>query len=78
MSRCDPNSRRARTDTFAPPDPPRECECWHCGQRFMSSDMQWGRKEGMWSATPIWWCPTPLCSGAGFGFDVHPVKEASQ
>jgi hypothetical protein len=35
--------------------------------------MVYGDKAGCSADTGIWWCPTPGCDGAGFGFDVVAV-----
>ncbi|MFA9479917.1 hypothetical protein ACERK3_16660 [Phycisphaerales bacterium AB-hyl4] len=62
------------TDPFRPPAIPTEVVCIHCQQEYESYLIQWqertadnGRREGCWA------CPTPGCSGKGFGFDIFPI-----
>lgn len=71
----DRNSKRAKRDTFGPPAEAVEVYCLHCGLEYSSDDMIWGTKEGVHSLTPLWWCATPWCDGAGFGKDLFPVKK---
>lgn len=68
------DSKAARGDIFAPPATAVPVKCNHCGLSYSSADMVWGTKEGVRTAGPIWWCPTKLCDGAGFGYDVFEVK----
>lgn len=66
-------------DMFAPPKRPVPVHCWHCGKRYRSDKMAWGRKVGMIAGIsedePLWWCPTPKCDGAGFRHDIWPDSE---
>ena len=71
----DPASQEAQSDQFRPPTQPVDASCRHCGVSFRSDAMIWGAKEGCRSVGPIWWCPTPLCDGGGFGFDIFPTKK---
>lgn len=66
----DGTSPEAREDSFAPPVEPVAVVCVHCGKGYMSDRMVWGTKEGMRATSPLWWCPTDNCDGAGYGFDV--------
>jgi hypothetical protein len=50
-------------DPFAPPEPPREVICLHCGEVFMSSEMR--RSSGLWVCMN--W---ETCGGAGYGWDI--------
>ena len=61
-------------DPMAPPREPCECWCLHCERTFMSSGMWFQRVVGARDGFPgFWMCPTPNCSGAGFGFDIFPT-----
>ena len=71
----DPSGEEARSDAMRPPDLAVQSKCLHCGKVFSSSSMIWGTKEGVRALGPIWWCPTPLCDGAGFGYDIFPVAQ---
>lgn len=57
-------------DPFRPPAVPVMVRCLHCGAVFMSSEMVYERR----GRDTLWWCKNPLCGGAGFRFDLHPVK----
>lgn len=61
-------------DPFGPPEVSVEVECLHCGQQYQSHLIEWrietsadGDLHGFWC------CPTPDCSGKGFGFDILPT-----
>ena len=61
-------------DPFHPPEVPTEVGCLHCGKEYDSYLIEWrvetdaaGEKHGFWC------CPTPGCSGMGFGFDILPT-----
>jgi hypothetical protein len=61
-------------DPFGPPEVSIEVECLHCGQQYDSYLIEWriatdaeGKQHGFWC------CPTPGCSGMGFGFDILPT-----
>ena len=65
------------SDPFRPPEIPTEVSCLHCGSEYDSSLMEWrvqtnvdGKSHGFWC------CPTPDCSGMGFGFDILPTDPA--
>ena len=65
-------------DQFAPPRTPIEVHCLHCGLRYDSRLVAWGRKNGMQIAGGImdpclWWCPSPACDGGSFGHDIYPI-----
>lgn len=74
-------------DGFEPPAEPAEVECWHCGDRYQSSEMRLRYKprmqgavvsalgNGFRSLSPLWWCKNADCDGGGFGHDIHPVKK---
>jgi len=72
-----PTSQRAKKDSLGPPEQSVLCKCWHCGEQYQSSKMFYGHKEGIVTLnnTPLWWCPTEDCDGAGFRFDIHPVEN---
>jgi len=70
----DKNSKEAREDSFAPPEKPTQSRCIHCDEEFTTDKMIWGTKVGVRAVGPVWWCPTPRCDGAGFGFDVFQVE----
>src|SRR5438034_5453442 len=62
------------TDAMAPPLEPCECYCLHCGRTFLSDGMWFQRVVNAKDGFPgFWMCPTPNCSGAGFGFDIFPT-----
>ena len=61
-------------DPFRPPEVPTEVSCLHCGREYDSYLIEWrvetdaeGKQHGFWC------CPTPGCSGIGFGFDILPT-----
>lgn len=58
-------------DPFRPPTVPAQVLCLHCGESYLSSEMVCENRFGQ----ALWWCKTPGCSGAGFGFDIHQVKR---
>ena len=64
----------ASSDPFGPPAEPCECVCLHC-QRLVDSDRMWYQRvvNGPPGSAGFWMCPTPNCSGAGFGMDLHPT-----
>jgi hypothetical protein len=73
-------------DGFGPPPEPCRVTCWHCGEKYNSSEMKREyrpRSQGAMSEAvgngfsridPLWWCRNGDCDGAGFGHDIHPVK----
>jgi hypothetical protein len=71
---CDPQG-----DPFGPPAVPTEVACLHCGEQYDSYLIEWrietgadGKQHGFWC------CPTPGCSGRGFGFDIFSTDPAYQ
>ena len=61
-------------DPFGPPEISVEVGCLHCRQTYDSYLIEWrvrtdvdGNQHGFWC------CPTPGCSGMGFGFDILPT-----
>src|SRR3954471_15810469 len=71
--RWDAHDARRQHDCFAPPSEPCECECLHCGRRFMSDQIWYQRVKGdETDQRGFWMCPTSNCSGAGFTFDIFP------
>ena len=59
---------------MGPPAEPCECYCLHCQRVVNSGDIWWQAVVGSPDGFPgFWMCPTPNCSGAGFGFDLHPT-----
>ena len=61
-------------DPFHPPAIPTDVGCLHCGQTYDSYLIEWrietdvdGKPHGFWC------CPTPNCSGRGFGCDIFPT-----
>lgn len=80
----DPSTREG--DDFGPPVEPVTVECWHCGDKYSSFEMQWAYRPRMQSGlvdslgrgfsaiAPMWWCRNISCDGGGFGHDIHAVK----
>lgn len=76
-----------RADPFPPPKEPVLAQCLHCGKRYWTDKMRWEYrlvfqhsavrelKESDKAPRPLWWCATEQCDGAGFGYDIHEVKE---
>lgn len=63
-------------DPFAAkPGSKRKVECLHCDQAFTEDQIQYGVKPSVNPHELFWWRPTPGCSGAGMGFDIHPYGE---
>jgi hypothetical protein len=74
-------------DGFGPPKDPIMVECWHCGDKYSSSEMLRmyrprmqasiveGLGNGFSTLDPLWWCKNRDCDGGGFGHDIHPLKE---
>ncbi|MEM6313076.1 MAG: hypothetical protein AAF743_03270 [Planctomycetota bacterium] len=58
-------------DGFQPPEEPTEVGCLHCGEVFESYMMVRRPIDGM--EGEHWCCPTPGCTGIGFGFDIFPT-----
>jgi hypothetical protein len=56
-------------DPFGPPAEPQLVRCLHCENQYLSTAIRWDGELGLWS------CPTPGCSGAGVGFDIHPATS---
>ena len=70
----DADDPRRQEDCFAPPKDPCECECLHCGRRFMSDQVWFQQVIGDPAGFKgFWMCPTPNCDGAGFTFDIFPT-----
>jgi hypothetical protein len=70
----DTHDERRRKDCFAPPQQACECECLHCGRRFMSDQIWYQKVIGDdENELGFWMCPTPNCGGAGFTFDIFPT-----
>jgi hypothetical protein len=62
------------SDSFRPPDIPTEVGCLRCGRVYESYLMEWRVETcGDGSRHGSWCCPTPECSGVGFGFDILPT-----
>jgi hypothetical protein len=65
----------ARDDPFRPPCEACQVECIHCGQRYSSDEIVWhSGKDGK----GFWCCPIEGCDGAGFGFDIWPLKAEAE
>lgn len=63
-------------DPCGPPAVPVQVRCMHCDEVYMSSEMVYGNRFGSeFRFGPIWWCKNPQCSGRGYGFDIHQVKQ---
>lgn len=81
------NPNPSKGDDFAPPKTPVQVECLHCGEKYSSSEMRLEYRPIMQHPTiqafgeivqglsPLWWCKNALCDGAGFGFDIHEVRQ---
>lgn len=68
----------AYEDCFHPPSIPTEVFCLHCQRTYDSYLIEWRERDAEATGAEakllgFWCCPTPGCSGAGFGFDIHPV-----
>jgi hypothetical protein len=63
----------AMSDCFRPPDIPVEVHCLHCHREYDSYLIWWDEEELGGEPRGFWRCPTPGCSGAGFGFDIWPI-----
>lgn len=61
------------TDPFRPPVIPTEVRCLHCGKEYQSYLIEWVEQDADGEAEGFWCCPTPGCSGKGFGFDLLPT-----
>ena len=61
------------TDPFHPPAIPTEVSCLHCGQEYESYLIEWREEVIDGERKGFWCCPTPGCSGRGFGFDIFPT-----
>lgn len=73
-------------DGYGPPEIPCQVECWHCDERYSSSEMRLAYRPRMQEAyveslgngfsklEPLWWCRNSDCDGGGFGCDIHPVR----
>jgi hypothetical protein len=73
-------------DGFGPPTESVTVTCWHCNDKYSSSEMQWAYRPRMQSGlvdslgrgfsaiAPMWWCRNISCDGGGFGHDIHAVK----
>jgi hypothetical protein len=70
----DANEPDPEKDPFGPPAIPTEVECLHCGKQYDSYLIEWRIETGGDGARHgFWCCPTPGCSGMGFGCDILPV-----
>lgn len=54
-------------DCFKPPEEPVRVRCLHCDNEYSSDRIVW--YQGFWR------CPHIACGGAGFGFDILPVRR---
>lgn len=68
LTRFDDLPDRAKRDPLGPPKKAVQCRCLHCDHEFSSDEMVWYRG--------FWMCPKITCGGAGFLFDIYPVKSA--
>jgi hypothetical protein len=59
-------------DPFAPPIESVTVECLHCDGVYQSSQMVYVQR---FAPYPLWCCPNPQCSGAGFGCDLLPINN---
>jgi len=73
---------------FKPPLKPVRVRCSHCDAEYSSSEVKLEYRplaqhhmvqalldDGANGLRPAWWCPDIHCDGAGFGFDIHPIKK---
>jgi hypothetical protein len=73
------NPSDPQSDPFRPPEIPTEVSCLHCGKVYESYLIEWRVEAGPDGAQHgFWCCPTPGCSGAGFGFDILPTDHEYQ
>ena len=63
----------ALNDPFRPPRAPVEVHCLHCNREYESYLIWWDESEGDEEVRGFWRCPTPGCTGAGFGVDIFPT-----
>jgi hypothetical protein len=63
----------AYEDCFHPPSIPTQVFCLHCQEVYDSYLIEWREERTPRGSQGFWRCPTPGCSGAGFGFDIHPI-----
>lgn len=63
-------------DPFGPPAIPTLVACLHCGDEYESYLIERRRERDSDGRLRWWWCcPTPGCSGRGFGFDILPIDQ---
>ena len=75
IPRIGPLPPEALRDQFRPPIPPEhpvKVTCMHCGKSYMSDKIYW--IDDLQSIIPGggWVCPTQVCEGAGFKYDIWP------
>ena len=61
-------------DPFKPPQQSVLVECWHCSGQYQSSDMVYEQRPEI-SELKFWYCKNKDCNGAGYGFDIIPVRS---
>jgi hypothetical protein len=68
-------------DCFHPPSVSTRVLCLHCHEIYDSFLIEWRlmpRGEDGEGLPGHWCCPTPDCTGAGFGFDIYPLDPDYQ
>ncbi len=60
-------------DPYGPPAIPTEVRCLHCDQEYQSYLIEWVERVADGKVSGLWRCPTPGCSGGGFGIDILPT-----
>lgn len=71
--------------SFKPPSKPKRVRCLHCGESYSSDEIKLEYRlkfrefeislDNADIIEPMWWCKNPDCDGAGYGYDIHPVKK---
>lgn len=68
------STQNADDDLFKPPVKSELVECLHCDQQYQSSEMVYEIRPEM-SDLKFWYCKNRQCNGAGYGFDIMPVRS---
>lgn len=60
-------------DPFKPPEKSLLVECLHCREKYQSSDMVYEERSEI-PELKFWYCKNKNCNGAGYCFDIFPVR----